>query len=65
MAKNPESQKLAQQEIDTVVGRKRLPILEDRKGLPYVEAIYKEVLRWRPALPLGKYFIVSTIFCVG
>ncbi|KAJ6508848.1 cytochrome P450 [Mycena sanguinolenta] len=53
MALYPESQKKAQTEIDTVVGSNRLPEFEDRASLPYVEALYRETMRWRPALPLS------------
>ncbi|KAJ6508727.1 cytochrome P450 [Mycena sanguinolenta] len=53
MATHPEVQRKAQTEIDTVVGDHRLPGFEDRSSLPYVEAVYREVLRWRPVLPLG------------
>lgn len=53
MATNPEIQKKAQTEIDTVVGTLRLPEFKDRDSLPFVEALYREVLRWRPVLPLG------------
>lgn len=49
----PEVQKKAQEEIDIVVGRSRLPTFGDRKDLPYVEAIVKEMLRWLPVAPLG------------
>jgi cytochrome P450 len=53
MAKNAHAQKKAQQEIDSLTDRTRLPTLDDRGNLPYVEAIYRETLRWFPALPLG------------
>lgn len=53
MAVNPEVQKKAQSEIDRIIGSERLPACEDRKSLPYIEAIYREVLRLRPPLPLG------------
>ncbi|KAF8959259.1 cytochrome P450 [Flammula alnicola] len=53
MAIHPEVQKKAQEEIDRVVGSARLPDFGDRPSLPYTEAIYREVLRWRPPLPLG------------
>ena len=53
IAKYPEIQKRAQAEIDAVIGSGRLPISQDRTSLPYVEALYREVLRWMPALPLG------------
>ena len=49
----PEMQRKAQAELDAVVGRARLPIFSDAPHLPYVCAITKEVLRWRPVTPLG------------
>lgn len=53
MAKYPHVQKRAQEEIDRVVGNERLPLLQDRQQLPFVDAIMSEVLRWKPAVPLG------------
>ncbi|KAL0578091.1 cytochrome p450 [Marasmius crinis-equi] len=53
MARNPICQEKAQKEIDEIVGRGRLPSFEDRKSLPYVEAVYREVMRWHPAIPIG------------
>ncbi|KAJ7259513.1 cytochrome P450 [Mycena haematopus] len=53
MATHPEVQKKAQTEIDTVVGTDRLPEFEDRPSLPFVEALYREVTRWKPVAPLG------------
>ena len=47
MAMNPEVQKRAQMEIDTVVGTDRLPEFGDYGSLPYITAIIKEVLRWK------------------
>ncbi len=38
----PEIQKKAQVELDSVVGRDRLPTVEDEKNLPYCHAIIKE-----------------------
>ncbi|KAF5346112.1 hypothetical protein D9758_009956 [Tetrapyrgos nigripes] len=49
----PEIQVKAQQELDKVVGRSRLPSFADFKHLPYILAIVKETLRWRPVAPLG------------
>ena len=49
----PEVQRRAQAELDTIVGRDRLPTFADAPRLPYVCAVIKEVLRWRPPLPLG------------
>jgi len=49
----PEVQRRAQEEIDAVIGRERLPIHEDKDLMPYTEAICREVLRWQPVTPLG------------
>lgn len=53
MSLYPETMRKAQEELDRVVGRNRLPTLEDRENLPYVEAICKEVLRWGPVVPVN------------
>ncbi|KAF7346415.1 putative cytochrome P450 [Mycena sanguinolenta] len=53
MAVYPDVQKKAQAEIDTVVGSHRLPEFADRPSLPFVEALYREVMRWKPMVPLG------------
>ncbi|KAG6860800.1 hypothetical protein C0995_007510 [Termitomyces sp. Mi166 len=45
----PEWIAMAQKEIDTVVGPNRLPSFKDRPFLPYIEAVVRETLRWRPA----------------
>ena len=66
---HPEVQVKGQREIDSVVGRERLPDFNDRPFLPYITAIVKEVLRhvvfdypafpahafsrWSPVAPLG------------
>ncbi|KAI0060062.1 cytochrome P450 [Artomyces pyxidatus] len=49
----PDARRKAQQELDTVIGRDRLPDFQDEESLPYVTALVKEVLRWRPVAPLG------------
>lgn len=49
----PEAQAAAQAEIDRVVGNDRLPTYHDRDSLPYVEALYKEVLRWQSVAPFA------------
>jgi cytochrome P450 len=51
----PDVKKLAQAELDSVVGRDRLPTFDDRPRLPYIDAFCKEVLRWHMVLPLGTY----------
>ncbi|KAJ7928089.1 cytochrome P450 [Mycena leptocephala] len=53
MAVHPDVQKKAQSEIDTVIGTHRLPEFRDRSSLPFVEALYREVMRWKPVAPLG------------
>jgi len=39
----PAVQRRAQEEIDRVVGRSRLPSFADMKHLPYIQAIVNEV----------------------
>ncbi|KAJ7483475.1 cytochrome P450 [Mycena latifolia] len=50
---NPEAQLKAQAEIDSVVQKGHLPDFGDEASLPYVSAVVKEVLRWRPVTPIG------------
>ncbi|KAJ7660885.1 cytochrome P450 [Mycena polygramma] len=50
----PDVQAKAQAELDTVVGSDRLPSFNDRPMLPYIEAVFKEVLRWHQAAPIGQ-----------
>jgi len=52
---HPRIQTIAQRELDAVTNRERLPTFEDRPALPFVDAICKELLRWTPAGPLGKF----------
>lgn len=49
----PRSQKKAQDELDALLADRRLPSLQDRRQLPYVNALVKEVLRWWPIAPMG------------
>jgi cytochrome P450 len=50
----PEVQKRAQEELDRVVGRDRLPDFNDKEKLSYLDAVMRECLRWFPVLPLGR-----------
>jgi cytochrome P450 len=52
MAKFPDVQRHAQAELDLMVGS-RLPTMDDRPNLPYVNALMKEVMRWHPVAPLA------------
>ena len=49
----PETQACAYAEPDAVVGRIRLPTFADLSHLPYIRALVKELLRWRPVVPLA------------
>jgi cytochrome P450 len=49
----PDVQAKAQAEIDRVIGSDRLPEVEDRERLPYVNGIVNESLRWLPIVPMG------------
>ncbi|QRV88351.1 cytochrome P450 family protein [Ceratobasidium sp. AG-Ba] len=53
MIQFPEIQKKAQAEIDSVVGMNRLPNMDDRSRLSYVNRLVDEVMRWRPVIPTG------------
>lgn len=59
MALFPRVQRKAQEEIDSVIGGDRFPTTEDRKELPYIDAIVKETLRWHPVVPLSVPHAVS------
>ena len=52
MLKYPAVQRQAQEEIDRVIGASRLPNLEDRENLPYIDAVVKEVYRWGTMIPI-------------
>ncbi|KAF7331084.1 O-methylsterigmatocystin oxidoreductase [Mycena venus] len=53
MALYPNVQKRAQDEIDTVVGLDRMPVIADMPQLPFIQALIKETLRWHPPVPLS------------
>jgi cytochrome P450 len=55
MVLNPEVQKRAQLELDTVIGHGRLPTMDDRPRLPYMDALLLEVLRYHPIGPMGMF----------
>jgi len=52
---HPKIKTPAQNELNAVTKRERLPTFEVRPALPFVDAVCKEVLRWRPPVPLGKF----------
>ncbi|CAD0083894.1 unnamed protein product [Aureobasidium vineae] len=49
----PEVQKKAQEEIDCVAGKDRLPTMEDEPNMQYIRGCVKESLRWMPTTILG------------
>jgi cytochrome P450 len=55
----PKAQKTAQEELDAVIGEDRLPTFEDCAQLPYVNALCKEIQRWRPVLPMAIAHVAS------
>ncbi|XP_015969465.2 cytochrome P450 93A3-like [Arachis duranensis] len=52
LMKNPEVMEKARQEVDSVVGKKRIVEESDIPNLVYIQAIVKETLRLHPAGPL-------------
>jgi hypothetical protein len=54
----PDVQVQAQAEVDRVLGKDRLPELDDRKNLPYIEGVMNECLRWLPVVPMGQLSFV-------
>ncbi|QRV91901.1 cytochrome P450 family protein [Ceratobasidium sp. AG-Ba] len=65
MSVYPEVAVRVQAEIDTQVGRDRLPTLQDREALPYTNAVLQEVMRYSPVTPLGVEHCASADFEVG
>lgn len=52
MTLNPAVQEKAQAQIDVVVGKDRLPTMDDRPMLPWIDAIFRGTLRYSPVVPL-------------
>jgi hypothetical protein len=53
MMLHPSVQRRAQDELDHIVGRARLPSFEDQDKLVYLSSVLKESVRWHPVAPLG------------
>ena len=58
---NPEIVPRAHEELDRVVGPDRPPTFLDEPNLPYVRAIVKEVLRWRPINKFGQNHFATEV----
>jgi len=53
----PDVQARARNEINQVVKHDKMPSMDDRASLPYLDAILREVLRWYPPAPLGRSIV--------
>ncbi|XP_068601193.1 cytochrome P450 2F5-like [Brachionichthys hirsutus] len=53
LLKYPKLQEKMQQEIDTVIGQKRCSYMEDRKSLPFTDAVLHEIQRVLDLAPMS------------
>ncbi|KAM4642700.1 cytochrome P450 2G1-like [Discoglossus pictus] len=53
LIKYPEIQAKIQDEVDQVIGCTRVPVVEDRNQMPYMNAFIHETHRYSDALPMG------------
>ncbi|KAJ5306149.1 hypothetical protein N7508_005164 [Penicillium antarcticum] len=51
LLKNPSAYKKAQEEVDTVIGKRKI-VVEDMSKLPYITAVMRETLRLNPTAPM-------------
>ncbi|XP_066490573.1 cytochrome P450 2D17-like [Tiliqua scincoides] len=59
MVLHPEVQNRVHEEIDNVIGRDKLPMMEDQPNLPYTTAVIHEVQRYADITPLLIPFLIS------
>ncbi|KAF4617261.1 hypothetical protein D9613_005667 [Agrocybe pediades] len=53
---HPEVQNKAKKELDAVIAKEgRLPTLDDKPSLPYIDCIIQELFRWRPVTPMAAH----------
>ncbi|XP_072033154.1 cytochrome P450 2B1-like [Amphiura filiformis] len=59
LVRYPEVQDRIHREIDTVVGRNRLPKLDDKMDLPYTQAVIAELHRMISLFPLSAFHVAG------
>ena len=55
MVVHRDIQEKIQAEIDAVVGKDRLPTIDDRPSLPFLDATFREIFRYCPTVPICGY----------
>ncbi|XP_029026512.1 cytochrome P450 2F3-like [Betta splendens] len=53
LVRYPKIQEKMQQEIDSVIAQQRCPSMEDRKALPFTDAVLHEVQRFMDIIPMS------------
>lgn len=59
MTIHPDIQRRAQAEIDSVIGHERLPRMDDKDSLPFLDCIIQELHRVSPAVPVVPHCVMA------